>query len=284
MVSLAAKLSERLKGKVMRKVLGLLIVIISAMVSVSAQPEQDLKRYFEGQTVSLKIDMPATREGLNVYPEREQALDYREYANRLKRHGTSIRRGDEIMITKVKVVDKQIEFQLGGGYGTIGDETNTDRLAQNARKSSRGKHETQKAQEGARFNLHFSLVDPRILPPEGLILALGKYVDFSTVEVADEDAGYLEVAAYSYPADEFKPGVVQVGPRTTYLKEGFSVEEVVRLLGKPSTVSERNENGVVVMVYEFPRGEGRVLIADFANGMLIHSTMEARGQVARADR
>src|SRR6267142_732186 len=93
----------------------------------------------------------------------------------------------------------------------------------------------------------------------------------------ESEAFYLGTS-YSYPVEDFKPGVVQVGPRTTYLKEGLRTDEVVRLLGKPSAISERTENGVVVTVYEFPRSEGRVLIADFENGMLIRSTMENRGQ------
>ena len=242
----------------MRKVLSLVIVILTAMISVSAQTEPALKQYFEGQTVSLKIDMPPAREGVNVYPERARSLNYSEYASQLKRHGASIRRGDEIIISKIAVTDKDIELQLGGA--------------------------AERQVRAARFNVHFNSIDPRILPPEGVILALNKYVDFSTIEVADEDGSYLEVASYSYPADEFKPGVVQVGPRTTYLKEGFTTDEVVRLLGKPSAISERTENGVAVTVYEFPRSGGRVLIAEFANGMLIRSTMEDRGQIARASR
>ena len=253
----------------MRKVLSLVIVIMCAMVSASAQTEQDLKRYFEGQTVSLKIDMPATKDGVNVYPERDQSMDYSEYANRLKRDGTSVHRGDEIMVTKIKVKDKQIEFQAIAAEAV---EERRDRIEQNA------------LQGGVRFIIHFSLIDPRILPPEAVVVALRKYVDFSGIEDSDESATYLEPVSYSYPAEEFKPGVLQVGPRTTYLKEGFSIEEVVRLLGKPSAVSERSENDLVVTIYEFPRGEDRVLIATFVKDMLIHSTIETRGQVAQSGR
>ena len=101
---------------------------------------------------------------------------------------------------------------------------------------------------------------------------------------ADEDASYVRQTSYSYSADDFKPGVVQVGPRTTYLKEGLSTEDVVRLLGKPSAITERNEKDIVVTIYEFPRSEGRVLIAEFVNEVLVRFTMETRGQVAKADR
>jgi hypothetical protein len=91
--------------------------------------------------------------------------------------------------------------------------------------------------------------------------------------------------SYSYAVEGFKPGVVRVGPRTTYLKEGLSSEEVVRLLGKPVSISERNDKGVVVTTYEFQRGEGRMLIAEFENGLLVRSRTESRDeQPVQADR
>jgi hypothetical protein len=84
--------------------------------------------------------------------------------------------------------------------------------------------------------------------------------------------------SYSYSADDFKPGVVKVGPRTTYLKEGLRTDEVIRLLGKPSSISERTEHGVVISTYEFQRGEGRVLIAEFEAGILVRSRTETRDE------
>lgn len=123
----------------MRSLFSTPVLIICAVISVSAQSEGDLKQYFEGRNVTLKLDMPATKDGVNVYPEREQPLNYSEYANRLKRHGISVRRGDVIMITKVK--DKHIELQLGGGgYGTIGDETDSSANVSSVSKSRREKN------------------------------------------------------------------------------------------------------------------------------------------------
>src|SRR3712207_6271478 len=97
---------------------------MTAAGSASAQTEAELKQYFEGRRVYLKIDMPATKDGVNVYAGRAQAFDYSNYAAKLRRHGASIRRGESAMITKIKVKGKHIEFQLdGGGYGVMGDET-----------------------------------------------------------------------------------------------------------------------------------------------------------------
>lgn len=100
------------------------VFIFVTAVFVSAQTENDLKRYFEGMRVEIRIDMPATKDGINVYPEKEQVIDFNNYGDLIKNNGIALREGDSIMITKIKVKDKHIEFQLGGGgYGTFGDES-----------------------------------------------------------------------------------------------------------------------------------------------------------------
>lgn len=102
--------------------------------------------------------------------------------------------------------------------------------------------------------------------------------------VARVSEDFVPGTSYSYSGDDFKPGVVRVGPRTTYLKEGLTTTEVIRLLGKPISTAERNENGVVVTTYEFPRGESRILIAEFEQGLLVRSRIESHAvQVAQVD-
>ena len=90
-----------------------------------AQNESVLRQAFEGKVVSVKIDMPATSRGVDVYPLDPMAVDFREVAQRLKDNSTSLRIGQQVMITKVLVKkNSHIEFQLGGGgYGTFGDNT-----------------------------------------------------------------------------------------------------------------------------------------------------------------
>ena len=79
------------------------------------------------------------------------------------------------------------------------------------------------------------------------------------------------------------PRVVRVGPRTTYLKEGLSTEDVMRMLGRPAEVSERDEDGAKVISYLYPRGEGRVLVAEFVAGRLVRSRVEPRAEGERAE-
>lgn len=111
-------------------------------ISAFAQGEADLKRFFEGKRVVARIDMPASKDGIDVYPLRQpNPLDFREYSARLKRHSVSVKAGDSIMVTLVRVKDKLIEFQLGGGgYGTLGDDTDTSVSVPSADKTRREKN------------------------------------------------------------------------------------------------------------------------------------------------
>lgn len=89
-----------------------------------AQSEAALRDYFEGKTVVVKIDMPATQAGIDVYADARRPIDFDEYTRRVKDSGIALRNGDSVMITKVRVKDKLIEFQLGGGgFGTFSDDT-----------------------------------------------------------------------------------------------------------------------------------------------------------------
>src|SRR5205823_8616118 len=105
-----------------------------------AQSEAELKDFFEGKSVRVKIDMPATQMGIDVWPDARRPMDFNEYSQRLKSNGVSVRNGDSVMITKVRIKDKLIEFQLaGGGYGTFGDDTSGSVYTPSAPKTQREK-------------------------------------------------------------------------------------------------------------------------------------------------
>ena len=118
-------------------VVGLLAVSSRGM----AQSEESLRRFFEGKSVVVKLEMPGTEEGIDVYPGTSQPIDFPRVAKRLKQFGTAIRRGQEMLITKIRVKKDLIEFQLGGGgYGTFGDETGSYVSTSSADKGAREKN------------------------------------------------------------------------------------------------------------------------------------------------
>jgi hypothetical protein len=100
------------------------VVLAAAAAPAHAQTEWDLKKAFEGQFVIVKMDMPATQRGVDLYPDREPSVDFRAYSARVREFGVALKPGDRIMVTTVRVKKKNIEFQLGGGgYGVFGDDT-----------------------------------------------------------------------------------------------------------------------------------------------------------------
>jgi hypothetical protein len=77
------------------------------------------------------------------------------------------------------------------------------------------------------------------------------------------------------------PGVLRLGPSTIYLKNGLKTDEVVRLLGQPATVSERAQGIVRLATYTFERGAGRLLVAEFEDGLLVSSRTEAQNTLVQ---
>ena len=90
----------------------------------AAQSEPELRDFFEGKSVVVKLDMPATQEGIDLFPDARRPIDFAQYSARVKNTGIAIRNGDSVLVTRIRVKEKLIEFQLaGGGYGTFGDDT-----------------------------------------------------------------------------------------------------------------------------------------------------------------
>ena len=110
----------------MRNVLRFLlpVCLVAVAAPAHAQSEAALREFFEGKSVRVKMDMPATQQGVDVFPDARRPINFEEYSARVKASGISIRNGDSVMVTRVRLKDKIIEFQLaGGGYGTFGDDT-----------------------------------------------------------------------------------------------------------------------------------------------------------------
>ena len=90
---------------------------------------------------------------------------------------------------------------------------------------------------------------------------------------------YLQKASYRSE----KPGVLRLGPPTTYLKNGLSAQEVIALLGQPESITTRQEGNTNLTVYVFRRSEERVLVAEFANGILVRSHVETGGNAMESE-
>lgn len=161
---------------------------ISCASGLFAQDEMALRRAFEGSTVTLRIDMPGTSDGVTVSPGSPLPLDVQAYRGAIQSYGIAIRAGARAMVTRIKVKKSLIEFQLdGGGYGTFGDvlgslSTNQQQSTTLVAQSPAEIEREHRAKGGSRFNLKYQGAVPAdALTPEAVRTTLAKYVDFSAV-------------------------------------------------------------------------------------------------------
>jgi hypothetical protein len=100
---------------------GLLWVAVPA----AAQNEAALRETFVGQSVVLKIDLPASHKGLDLRFDKTDPVDQKEQFGRLKDYDVSLKAGDRATVSHIKVKDDMIEFHLDGGGFNWGTDSTT---------------------------------------------------------------------------------------------------------------------------------------------------------------
>lgn len=289
----------------MRPFRAALILLATLPVQIQAQNEAALRRAFEGQSVIVRIDLPGTSSGVNVYPSLEMPVDFPDVAEKLKRYGTALRTGDAVMVTKIKVKDDLIEFQLGGGgYGTFGDdigstgvsaeevgETNAEKALRDSisrstsvgqkrrmqrdldeqrsareRENSRARADAAQAEEVREANLRGRRV-------EGGSRFNIRYRNGVPGEVLTTDglravlSRYVDFGGPSELAEAGAPSGA-----ATILRKGLTLEEAERILGPASTATESTECSLKVATRTYVKA-GQRTTAKFVSGVLVDYTV-----------
>ena len=107
---------------------GLLCALICALLArpAGASPSKravlDFDNLFMGKDVKALLDMPASKDGLDLYvnPKSqkhldERGIDLKELYSTLKDRGVGVERDAWVTITDVRVSGDRIEVQLSGG-------------------------------------------------------------------------------------------------------------------------------------------------------------------------
>lgn len=99
------------------------LLFLTSFIAAQDTGELALKRYFEGKQIIVKMDMPGTKGGVDLYPDRTDKLfDFDKHYKKLRENGVSIANGAQTTITKIEFDDKIVEVHLdGGGFGSSSD-------------------------------------------------------------------------------------------------------------------------------------------------------------------
>ena len=281
-------------------------LVAAVATPLRAQNEAILRQAFEGKVVTVKIDMPATQRGVDVYPLDQMPVNFREVAERLKDNSTSLRIGQQVMVTKVLVnKNSHIEFQLGGGgYGTFGDNTSTSvsHASQGETKAEKALRDSIKHAPGPtkRKQLEKELASVRGERERENARAEAEAKQAQSVIEANLRAKRAESGSRfnvryrnGIPADALTPdglmralaqyvdfgaagsAVSSAGdsrPAPTTIRKGLLLEEVEAILGPAATASETKEGTLTVLKRAY-RKDGQKISASFVNGVLIDFTI-----------
>ena len=239
-------------------------MVLSATLPLQAQDEGHLRKALEGKRITLKMDMPATSEGVDVFPGSNRPVDYEKVGKRMKKHGVALRDGEAARITKVKAKEDLIEIQLnGGGYGTFGDGLggilkNQAADSGTAQQMKYQNQRTEKLAGGSRFNLRYpNGIDSDDLTPAAVIQALEECATFPAgIAVATTQVSHSSNASLGAPT-----GAAASGKQ---VRKGMSVDDVAGVAGTPT--SNRNNGPITTNRY---RTSGGSVEVDFVNDIAV---------------
>ena len=284
--------------------------VMAVATPLQAQNEAMLRQAFEGKVVAVKIDMPATQQGVDVYPLDQIPVDFREVAQRLKDNSTALRVGQPVMVTKVVVKkNSHIEFQLGGGgYGTFGDNTSTDVsvVNQSESKAEKALRDSIKHAPGPTKRKQFEkeLASLREERERENARAEAEAKQAQSVMEANLRAKRAESGSRfnvryrnGIPGDALTPdglmralaqyvdfgtasGVASSGSdgstkAHTSLRKGLLLDEVETLLG-PAAMATETKEGTLTVLKRTYRKDGQKISASFVNEVLIDFAITPR--------
>jgi hypothetical protein len=296
------------------------MVIATALVGIAlAAPraeaqgpnEAEIKRHFEGKRVTLRIDMPGAADGVDIRVGRP--FDAKQYGDRLRRFGTSIRSGETATITTIKVKKDMVEFQLdGGGYGTFGDDTSLSVNMPDVQKSNREKdleaatkRETDATKKRALQRELDDIRNARERENRRIAVDRSFAEERKRAQVAERRlqggsrfnvrfAGNVpatlnpnDIASALEEYVDFSPvaqgGVAAARPDNFndarggdgLPRKGMLRIDAERQFGQPVSVSERREGTLRVVTLVFTRGDSRIT-ADFVEDVMIRYTIASR--------
>ncbi|MHB1935433.1 MAG: hypothetical protein ACYCOR_02475 [Acidobacteriaceae bacterium] len=217
--------------------------------STSKAAQAALSKALLGKDVKALIDMPAYKEGIDIYytpptdkRTDDRGIDLKGLTKWLKAKGVGVEKGEEVTITNVKVDSKMIEIHLGGGgEGRRG--------SNHANKVNAGF----KRAGGSRINFRYQreLTDAD-LQPSNFFKFMGRVADVSGIETQ------LDVKKM--------PAADQTAIDNHTVINGMTYEMVLLSFGDPEQKKVEDSTGSIFKETWYYLKDGHRWILHFENG------------------
>jgi hypothetical protein len=156
----------------------------TAQASTSKEAQTQLSALLLGKDVKALVDLPAYKDGLDVYyvPRTnkrtdERGVDLEEMTKWLKEKGVGVERDEWVTITNVKIDSDKVEIHLeGGGEGRRGS-NHANKIGPSYKRAG-----------GSRLNLKFQKdLNDTDINPQYILAFMGRLLDISRIQQKIEE-------------------------------------------------------------------------------------------------
>ena len=215
----------------------------------SGAAKKSLEKLLLGRDVKALTQLPATKEGVEVFltpPEGKdwdrRGLNVKHLTKWLKERGVGVEANDLVAITEVKIGGDMVEIHLGGGG-----------MGRRGSKHAQEEAPGYKRAGGSRINFHYERdITDADLQPSAFLDFIGRLLDVSSIR---GEAAKSELSPEARRAIESKN-----------VAEGMTYQMVLLSWGEPEQ-KRINESGDGKLSESwFYMKDGRRVVVDFLNG------------------
>lgn len=147
--------------------------------ATTKQAEEALSKILLGKNVKPLMDMPAYKDGIDIYytphgdkREDDRGIDLKELSKWLKDKGVGVEKAEDVIITDIKVDSDRIEVHLGGGGEGRRGSNHANKVGAAFKRAG-----------GSRINFRYrSDVSDLDLKPEMFLKFMSRVLDVSEIE------------------------------------------------------------------------------------------------------
>jgi hypothetical protein len=220
----------------------------SALAGASGEAKRALTRLLLGKEVRSRLQLPATKEGIEVYYSKEgkhldeRGLDVKNLTKWLKERGVGVDANQVVTITEVKIDSDKVEIHLaGGGEGRRGSKHTQEKAPVYMRAG------------GSRVNFRYEReIRNEDLQPEAFLQFMGRILDVG--EISRE-------ASMQATPEEFRRAI-----EAKDVQEGMSYNDVLLSLGEPEQKKIGDSSNGNLSEAWFYMKDGHRWVVEFSNG------------------